>query len=581
MQELMLQGRNLVTGRAGASVLLSDIPLSFMGGVDPATGDIIDTHHPLCGQNVSGKILAIPSGRGSCSGSGVLVELLLNGCSPAGLLFAHDETILTLGAIIAEELFQRSLPIVRLTHKDFANLQGRSWLEIDGPVVSSALGAQHLVDGAGPTPDLELGDFDLSADDHAVLAGRDGEASRIAMRIVLRAAALDGARTLVDVEQAHIDGCFYTGPASLAFAEKLVGLGAQVRVRSTMNAISIDRRRWRQQGIEPSLGRPSGLVADAYRRMGVQPTYTCAPYLLESAPTFGQQIGWAESNAVVYANSVIGARTAKYPDYLDICVALTGRAPNAGCHLASGRLATVQVDVPDLGGLDDAFFPTLGYQIGAMVTHEIPVICGLDQADVTLDDLKAFGAAFATTSAAPMFHIVGITPEAATLEQASTEAGPLRRISVTQSLLLDAWHELNSAREQRVDLVSFGNPHFSYTECERLAALCRNRLRHRDVAVIVTCGRHVYETAQTAGLVAELEHFGVTFVNDTCWCFIGEPLIPPKARVLMTNSAKYAHYGPGAVKRGLHFGSMARCVEAACSGEADLSLPLWLSDATA
>ena len=581
MQELMLRGRSFVAGRAGASVLLSDIPLSFMGGVDPATGDIIDIHHPLCGRNVSGKILAIPSGRGSCSGSGVLVELLLNGCAPAGLLFAYDETILTLGAVIAQELFQRSLPIVRLTHDDFARLRGQSWLDIDGPVVSSGSGAQPQVDGAAAPPDLDVGDFDLSADDHAILAGRSGEASRIAMRIVLRAAALEGTRTLVDVEQAHIDGCFYTGPASLAFAEKLVGLGAKVRVRSTMNAISVDRRRWRQQGIEPSLGHPSGLLADAYLRMGVQPTYTCAPYLLESAPTFGQQIGWAESNAVVYANSVIGARTAKYPDYLDICVALTGRAPNAGCHLASGRLATVQVDVPDLGGLDDAFFPTLGYQIGAMVTNEIPVICGLDRASVTLDDLKAFGAAFATTSAAPMFHIVGITPEAATLDQASTEAGPLRRVTVTRALLLDAWRELNSARERRVDLVSFGNPHFSYAECERLGALCRRRTKHRDVAVIVTCGRQVYETARAAGLVAELERFGASFVNDTCWCFIGEPLIPPATRIIMTNSAKYAHYGPGAVKRGLHFGSMARCVEAACSGEADLVLPPWLSDATA
>ncbi len=109
--------------------------------------------------------------------------------------------------------------------------------------------------------------------------------------------------------------------------------GATLRVPTTLNSISVDQRRWRELGIDPTLGEPASALGDAYMAMGAQLSFTCAPYLLDSAPKAGEQIVWAESNAVVYANSVLGARTLKYPDYLDICIALTGRAPLIGCHL--------------------------------------------------------------------------------------------------------------------------------------------------------------------------------------------------------------------------------------------------------
>ena len=137
-----------------------------------------------------------------------------------------------------------------------------------------------------------------------------------------------------------------------------------------MNALCVDRRQWRGLGVSEALGVPSDEVADAYVQMGVRPTYTCAPYLLDGAPVFGQQIAWAESNAVVFANSVLGARTMKYPDYLDILVAITGRAPNADCHVASRRFATVRIDVPRPQHTDNSFYPTLGYHIGKIATNE-------------------------------------------------------------------------------------------------------------------------------------------------------------------------------------------------------------------
>jgi predicted aconitase len=183
--------------------------------------------------------------------------------------------------------------------------------------------------------------------------------------------------------------------------------------------------------------------------------------------------------------------------------------------------------------------------------------------------LKAFGAAFATVAAAPMFHIAGVTPEA-------DGQRPERQVRIGLGELRQALESLNTAASPEVGLVSLGNPHFSLSECARLAALVRGRIRSADVAVIVTCGRAVHEEAREAGHVAEAEAFGVQFVTDTCWCMLGEPVIPPAVRTLMTNSGKYAHYAPGLVGRGVRFGSMAECIEAACSGKAQESLPAWL-----
>ena len=572
-----MDGECLVTGAGAGELLFSDIGLSFMGGVHPETGVVIDTHHPLHGESLCGKILAIPSGRGSCAGSLAIFELIMNGHAPAALVFQHKETILTLGVVIAKELFGKSIPVVCLPAGDFAALaEGRHAVVHDGRVELYTTAPSMPLDGAGPVA-LDLEDFKLSEADRRFLDGEFGEAARVAMRIIIRTAQIEGVNDLVDVDMAHIDGCFYHGPGVLQFAQRLLELGGRVRIRSTMNSLCVDRRLWQGLGVDPGLGRPSDELADAYRAMGVEPTYTCAPYLLDEVPTFGQRIAWAESNAVVFANSVLGARTMKYPDYLDILVAMTGRAPNADCYLAEKRLATLRIDVPRPDVLDDSFWPALGYHVGKIATNDIPVLAGLEGLPVSHDDLKAFGAAFATTSAVAMFHIVGATPEARTVDQATGGSSALRRHTVTVEALTETWNELNDARSADVDLVSLGNPHFSLTECERLAALCVGRKKADNTEMIVTCGRDVSEKAKHAGFVDAISKFGGRFLNDTCWCLIAEPVIAPGVRHIMTNSGKYAHYGPAAVGRGFHFGSLERCVDAACSGFAETELPGWLS----
>ncbi|NWB88168.1 cis-3-hydroxy-L-proline dehydratase [Pseudomonas gingeri] len=577
-----LPGRSLVEGAAQGPLLFADVGLSFWGGVDPFSGEVIDRHHPLSGEHLAGRVLALPSGRGSCTGSSVMMELISNGHAPAALVLAEPDEILTLGVLVAQVIFERSLPVLCIGREAFAALRGRAFARVEGSRLTlfDETPADHWQAPTTPVQAQPAANrVALSEHDLALLDGQYGKAAQVAMQIILQMAELQGAPALLDVTQAHIDGCIYTGPASLRFAEQLVQWGARVRVPTTLNSISVDQRRWRELGVAPALGVPASALGDAYMAMGAQLSFTCAPYLLDSAPKAGEQIVWAESNAVVYANSVLGARTQKYPDYLDICIALTGRAPLIGCHLDAQRKARLQIELPALGELDDSFYPLLGYHIGALSGSRIPLVLGLEQRQPSLDDLKAFGAAFATTSAAPLFHIAGVTPEALDPTQV-LEPGvvlPVEKIRLPDLLL--SWRELNSARDPRVEVVSLGNPHFSLSEFAHLARLCRGRHKHPDVVLAITCGRAVLEQARAAGHIAAIEAFGATLVTDTCWCMLGEPVIPPAATTLMTNSGKYAHYAPGLVGRKVHFASLAECVDAACTANASGRLPAWLAPA--
>lgn len=580
MTAVRIDGRSLVAGRGQGPLLYADLGLSFWGGVDPFSGEVIDRHHPLSGQSLAGCVLAIPSGRGSCTGSSVLLELILNGPAPAALVLAEPDEILTLGALVAEHVFDVQLPVLCIGHAAFAQLEHHAGAtaRIDGERLH--LFASAPDDGWCAEPltheQAHPTGLALSERDRAILAGEHGRAAQVAMQLVLRMAELQGARELIDVTQAHIDGCIYTGPACLRFARQLLDWGAQVCVPTTLNSISVDQRQWRTLGIDPSFGEPASALGDVYMAMGAALSYTCAPYLLDSAPALGEQIVWAESNAVVYANSVLGARTLKYPDYLDICIALTGRAPRSGSHLDEGRHASLLIEVETPRQVDDSFWPLLGYHVGLLAGSDIPLLCGLELSAADSDALKAFGAAFATTSAAPMFHIAGITPEAPDVASALGGKAPAKHLRVTLVDLLDSWWELNSAESPGVPLVALGNPHCSAAELALLARLCEGRHRHPDTHLVITCGRAVHEQATAAGHVATLEAFGARLVTDTCWCMLGEPVVPPGSTTLMTNSGKYAHYAPGLVGRRVHFGSLAACVEAACTGHNQGQLPAWL-----
>ena len=323
--------------------------LSFWGGVDPDTGVVIDAHHHLHGQSVAGRIVLMPTSRGSCSGSSVLLALALKGHAPAALIFREDEEILSLGAAVASRMFDRTVGVARVSATDYDALSSAKTARMCGNRVTAADISIDLREASGE-------DLELTPSDRSKLNGDHGEAVALAMEVVCAVAASQGAKRLTDVSRGHIDGCILAHSANLVFAERMVGMDARVAVPTTMNAISVDRENWTEHDLPPDFGQAASRLADAYVRMGARPTFTCAPYLADDAPRLGENIGWSESNAVIFANSVLGARTAKHPDYLDLFVALTGRAPESGVYLPSNRRPRMVIEVELPRDHDDAFW---------------------------------------------------------------------------------------------------------------------------------------------------------------------------------------------------------------------------------
>jgi hypothetical protein len=417
--------------------------------------------------------------------------------------------------------------------------------------------------------------LDLSENDLALLNGEGGPAGRMAMSILVRMAEVVGAKALMDISAAHIDSTIYTGEAGLEFAERLAGMGARVAVPTTLNVSGLDEHGWQEWPVPVEWAQNARRQMVAYQGMGCIPTWTCAPYQTEMRPHFGQQIAWGESNAIAFANSVLGARTERYPDLLDICCAIIGRVPAVGLHLSENRAGEVLfrlIDVPEAIQRDDAFYPVLGYLLGKVAQERIPVVDGLS-VQPREDDLKALGAAAASSGAVALFHIVGVTPEAPTLQAALQGRGPLREIDVTLDDLRTARRELSTFEGQALDMVVLGSPHFSLAEFRQLAGLLDGMPKHPGVQLLVTTSRVMAGLAERAGFLDALRAFGGRVTVDTC--ILATPMLPPEIQTLMTNSAKYAYYAPGMLGRKVAFGGLADCVRSAVEGRVVRDETLW------
>jgi predicted aconitase len=391
------------------------------------------------------------------------------------------------------------------------------------------------------------------------------------MRIITELGRIRGATELVDIDSVHIDGCIFYGQAGLDFAQKLVALGGQVRVPTTVNVGSVDlihphlilqnteRERWVAQG-----GRD---LMQAYVDLGCRQTWTCAPYQMDSRPEVGRHIAWAESNAIVFANSVLGARTDRYGDFVDIAAAITGKAPRGGLHLDAERQGDVVLDCTSLSPQTlalDVTYPVLGYLAGAIAGTTNPVFVGLPP-DVPEDALKAVGAAAASSGGVALFHVVGRTPEAPTLEAALGTNADAPVHHITAQRLNAARQELSTAREDKLDAVSLGTPHASVDEiAEAHAAIVGGPPLAEGVAFYISTGRSVFAEAERRGLVQPLEEWGVTFVLDTCTYVTS--ILRPGTRTVMTNSGKWAHYAPGNMGVDVVLATLSECVESATTG---------------
>ena len=406
----------------------------------------------------------------------------------------------------------------------------------------------------------------LSDEETAVAGGRDGAGAAMAMRIVADSARLLGAPRLIPIASAHIDGALYHGDSGTLFAERLVEGGAHVAVRATLNVGALDLTGCSRDRLPPHERGMARRMMDAYRTLGCEPSWTCAPYQAGHRPALGTDVAWGESNAVVFCNSVLGARTNRYGDFLDIACAIAGRAPDHGLHRAENRAATIVFDV---GALPRSFlaseiaWPILGSLYGKSVGNDIGVVAGVD-AHPGEDALKAFGAAAASSGAVGLFHIAGVTPEAPDVATALAGRAPAATITVTPEMVTDARARLSTAiRPERIDAVAIGSPHLSLQEFERLARLIGGR--RLAVPIHACTGRHVLAGLDRLGLRKPVEDAGVTIVADTC--VVVTPVLPElPGGVLMTNSGKFAHYAPGNTGYDVLYGSLAECVESAVAG---------------
>lgn len=501
----------------------------------------------------------------------------MSGHGPAGVILAHADHILALGALVSRLLFDKPLPVVVVGERRYGQMQMGAKVKIDQSTSMLKISNPDKTVIHIKLENLSSQYVGLSEKDQAMLRGDQGEGRQKAMELVLAMAKMYGADRLIDITSSHIDACIYVGPATLQFAQRFAAYNTPFAVPTTLNAVSVDQRRWEELGIDKEEAAHACALADAYISMGAsKQSFTCAPYLLPNRPGFSDQIGWGESNAVAFANSVIGARTQKYPDMLDVAVALTGRAPLAGCHLDEHRRPAVRVNVDSRLAkvTDDSLWPLLGYRAGAAAISDIVILCGLEESKPTMDDLKAFGAAYGTSSGSPMFHIRGVTPEALSWD----DEGSIRRTEeITLGDLAATWKELNSATDPSVGLVALGNPHASIDEMREISRLVDGKKKNAATRFVIACGRWTEGESEKAGWSRIIRDFGGEILTDTCWCMIERPIVPEDLVNAMTNSAKYAHYGPGKSRIKMHFGSLAQCIEAGIKGvNVNMNPPAWL-----
>lgn len=408
----------------------------------------------------------------------------------------------------------------------------------------------------------------LTESDRQLLEGERGDACALAMRVLTRSAALMGADSLIDITSAHIDGCLYHGQASLDFVDRLVEGGGKVAVPTTLNVGSIDLIHPELFKGDQALKSAGTRLMEAHTQLGCEPSFTCAPYQLGHRPVLGQQIAWAESNAIVFANSVLGARTNRYGDFIDLCAAITGRAPHSGLHITENRYADLLFEVSDFPlhkESRDIYYALLGFLIGKQSSGRIPAIIGLP-ADTSEDELKALGAASASSGSVALFHAIGITPEARDIDAAFGG----RRPAEAKKLNLD---DLNNARAslskgrlgEKLAAVSVGTPHFSLEEFGTLATYLELMERPFSVDFYVNTSRFILWQMEESGLARKMQRHGVRVVTDTCTYIT--PIMDNIRGVVMTNSGKWAHYGPANIGVKVAFGTLWECVISAGYGE--------------
>lgn len=382
----------------------------------------------------------------------------------------------------------------------------------------------------------------LNAEQQAMLNGKSGRAAHKAMEILSALGTIYGAEQMIPVSSVQIAGVSFDnlGEAGLEFLIEMADGGGKARVLTTLNPAGMDLENWPALGISAEFARNQQRVIEAFASMGVVATCTCTPYLAGNLPHYGEHIAWAESSAVCFANSVIGARTNREGGPSALAAALTGYTPAYGLHLDENRYPSMTFVIDNFPAISSAdnylqqthLFGALGKLIGekleSLPGQRIPYICGIPGA--SLEALKSFCASLATYGGVALFHMQGITPEAALFPP------PANVIEISYLEIEAAIKTLNDPNAA-VDFVSLGCPHLSIGEIARIAGLLAGRQVHKEFWI--TTARPTKQIADQMGYTQIIEASGAKFAVDTC-CVVA----PIKGRftAMATDSAKACYY---------------------------------------
>ncbi|TFH11376.1 MAG: DUF521 domain-containing protein [Candidatus Thorarchaeota archaeon] len=387
----------------------------------------------------------------------------------------------------------------------------------------------------------------LTTEEREMLEGKHGKATQKAMEIITTLGEIYGAERLIPVSSVQIAGVSYDnlGEAGLEYLSEMAKDG-RARVLTTLNPAGMDMQEWKKHGISEDFAKNQNRVVEAFERMGVITTCTCTPYLIGNLPHFGEHIAWAESSAVCFANSVIGALTNREGGPSALASALTGKTAEYGFHLEENRMAQVKYDVQAaLSDTDD--FGLLGQVIGTRTGKTIPYITGIERA--TTEELKSFCASIATYGGIAIFHMEGITPNKTTI--------PDKTEVVTEEDLRAARIELDDEGTE-IDFISVGCPHASIKEIAEIAKMLDGKKVADGKTVWITTAKPTKDLAIKMGFYDTIENAGAFLVADAC-CAVAP--LRGKFVGLMTDSAKACFYARGKNKFKTEIRTVEQCIK--------------------
>jgi len=388
---------------------------------------------------------------------------------------------------------------------------------------------------------------ELTKKERCMLNGECGEGKRQAMEILFALAKIYGAKNMVPIGSAQISGVSYKtiGDAGLEYLEDLAKKGTKVEIPAYLNPIGMDAQGWEEMKVPQDFAQKQLAILNAYTSMGAKPTCTCTPYLIGVRPKVGEHIAWAESSAVVFANSVLGARTNREGGPSALCAAICGFTPNYGMHLEENRIADLVVDVK-VALPDRSDFGVLGAIAGGIARGRAVAFRGIKKADE--DMLKYLGAAMAAFGSNSLFFMEKITPEWKIRDGAE-------KISVDKPEMGRMRKTLDETTE--ADIITTGCPHASLAEIKEIAEMVRGKKLKKPLWVCVS--RIVKEVAARQGLEEIIVKAGGKLVADTC--MVVSPMREMGYRNTGVNSAKAVKYLPTMCQQRVHFAKLGDLVE--------------------